>query len=257
MTTLALTAAFVILLWWASTGLVLVLDHQPSGRSRAAMAGASAVTLLAVAGIVATLERATPVGACIACACAVVVWGWHELAFLTGRLTGPRRQGCPAGCHGPRHVLHAIQAIAWHELALLATLVACAWLTREAANPVATWTFALLWAMRLSAKLNLYLGVRNPGTEMLPARMGYLASFFGRRHWNPLLPVSLIAIGGLTAWLASLALGADDVFLRTAAGLTTALAALALVEHLFLVMPWSVARLWGRADARPLKGSVS
>ena len=30
MTTLALTAAFVALLWWAGTGLVLLLDHRPA-----------------------------------------------------------------------------------------------------------------------------------------------------------------------------------------------------------------------------------
>jgi putative photosynthetic complex assembly protein 2 len=171
-------------------------------------------------------------------------------------VTGPRRTACPAGCRGPRHVVHAIQAIAWHELALLATLAIGWYATRDAANPVAAWTFALLWAMRLSAKLNLYLGVRNPGTEMLPARMHYLSSFFGRRRWNLLLPVSMLGIGALTAWLGSVALDADDGYVRTAAGLSAALAALALLEHLFLVMPWSVARLWGRGAGRALGESM-
>jgi putative photosynthetic complex assembly protein 2 len=255
-TTLALTAAFVALLWWAGTGLVLLLDHRPTEQSAPALRGASVAAALAVIGILATLDHATPAGACIAFACAVVVWGWHELSFLTGRVTGPRRSACPAGCRGPRHVLHAIQAIAWHELALLATL-AIGWIAvGDAANPVAAWTFALLWTMRLSAKLNLYLGVRNPGTEMLPAQMRYLASYFGHRRWNLLLPVSLLGIGALTAWLGSVALDADERYLRTAAGLATGLAALALLEHLFLVMPWSVARLWGRGDARPLGESL-
>lgn len=252
MTTLALTAVFVALLWWAGTGLVLLLDHRPADGSASALTGASAAAALAVAGIAATLDHATPAGACIAFVCAMVVWGWHELSFLTGRVTGPRRSACPVDCRGPRHVLHAIQAIAWHELALLATLAVGWYAAGDAANPVAAWTFALLWAMRLSAKVNLYLGVRNPGTEMLPARMRYLASYFGRRSWNLLLPVSLLGIGALTAWLGSVALDADERYLRTAAGLATALAALALIEHLFLVMPWSVARLWGRGDARRL-----
>ena len=37
-------------------------------------------------------------------------------------------------------------------------------------NQVATWTFALLWVMRLSAKFNLFLGVRNRGEEFGPIK---------------------------------------------------------------------------------------
>jgi putative photosynthetic complex assembly protein 2 len=99
--------------------------------------------------------------------------------------------------------------------------------------------------MRLSAKLNLFLGVRNPGTEMLPAHLRYLASFFGRRPMNALLPVSVAATALVVVWLARSALVAESTFEATAYGLVAALAALALLEHLFLILPWSVARLWG------------
>ena len=144
-----------------------------------------------------------------------------------------------------RHFGHAVEAIIHHELALAATLafvVALAW---NATNWVGAATFALLWTMRLSAKLNLFLGVRNPGTELLPAHLRYLASFFGRRPVNALLPVSVAGTALVVTWLTRSALGAGSAFEATGYGLVAALAALALLEHLFLIMPWSVARLWG------------
>lgn len=260
MTTLALTALFALLLWWASTGVVLYLDQQPRRTHAASMRWASLAAGLALAGLVATRDRATVGGACLAFACGIAIWGWHELSFLTGRVTGPRRHACADGCRGPRHFRHAVEAIIHHELAVAATLVLLVAIAWDASNRVGTATFALLWVMRLSAKLNLFLGVRNPGAELLPAQLGYLASFFGRRDWNVLLPVSVGIAALLVAWLARAALDADTPFERSGFGLLAALAALALIEHLFLVLPWSVGRLWGRprkaAGARPLPAPV-
>ena len=42
--------------------------------------------------------------------------------------------------------------------------------------------------MRQSAKLNLFLGVRNLSEEFLPPHLKYLQSFFRRRPMNALLP---------------------------------------------------------------------
>ncbi len=230
MTILALSALFALLLWWGSTGIVLYLDRRPERTHGRSLGGATLLAVLAVALLVATRGLETPIGACIAFACALAVWGWHELAFLIGRITGPRRQACPAGCGGPRHLRHAVEAILHHELALAATLALLVLLSIGAANRVGAETFALLWIMRISAKLNLFLGVRNPGTELLPGPLAYLA---------------LLAIAALAAALAVAALTAPGAFLATARGLLAALALLALLEHLFLVLPWSVGRLWG------------
>lgn len=245
MTTLALSALFAILLWWASTGIVLYLDQRPRPTHARSLRGASVVGVLALAGLVATRDLATVGGACLAFACAVLVWGWHEMSFLTGRVTGPRRHACAVGCRGPRHFRHAVEAIIHHELALAATLALLVALSWTATNWVGAATFALLWIMRLSAKLNLFLGVRNPGTELLPAHLHYLSSFFGSRPINALLPVSIATTALLVASLARSALDATSAFEATGHGLVAALAALALLEHLFLILPWSVARLWG------------
>jgi putative photosynthetic complex assembly protein 2 len=244
-TPILLPLLFALLLWWAGTLAVLLLDHRPVRSHGRSLRLASLGAALALAVLVGIRDLTTPFGAYLGFACALLIWGWHELSFLTGRVTGSRRGACPAGCAGWRHARHAFEAISHHEYALFATLALLLALAWNTANPLGAWTFLLLWTMRISAKLNLFLGVRNPGSELLPAPVQYLASFFGRRAWNPLLPVSLLGIALLLLALGRAAfLATAGSFDATAYGLLAALAALALFEHVCLVLPWPVTRLW-------------
>ena len=122
-------------------------------------------------------------------------------------------------------------------------IVAIGW---DAANPVGTWTFLLLWAMRQSAKLNLFLGVPNLGEEFLPEHLKYLRGFFNRRSMNLLFPFSVTG-GTLLAvrMIADARLAAAGSFDAVAATLLAALTVLAVLEHWFLVLPLPIAALWG------------
>ncbi len=71
------------------------------------------------------------------------------------------------------------------------TAVLLAALTWDAANPVGLWTFTVLWLMRWSAKLNVFLGVPNLNGDWLPAHLGFLQSYMGRRSMNHLFPLSV------------------------------------------------------------------
>ena len=77
-----------------------------------------------------------------------MIWGWHEMSFLLGFVTGSRREACAGGCRGWRHFWHATQAILHHELAIAATAVVMVALTWGGANQVGLWTFLVLWVMR-------------------------------------------------------------------------------------------------------------
>ena len=77
------------------------------------------------------------------------------------------------------------------------------------ANQVATWTFMVLWVMRLSAKLNVYLGVPNLTEEFLPAHLLYLKSFLARKPMNLLFPVSVTASTVVATHLVDLAASAN------------------------------------------------
>jgi putative photosynthetic complex assembly protein 2 len=136
-----------------------------------------------------------------------------------------------------------VQVLLWHELALLVTLVALWLWIGGRANPVAAWTFTLLYAMRVSAKLNLYLGVRNLSLDFLPERLGYLGSYFRRRRFNALMPWSLLLGGLAMLWvLGDVALAQPGA--RAARLLLASTLALALVEHLLMVLPLQPSLLW-------------
>jgi putative photosynthetic complex assembly protein 2 len=247
------------LVWWLGTGAVMLLDRLPRETLRWTLAFATVLLVGALLGIAHSADGHGVGAAYVAFVSAVAAWGWQEFAFLSGWITGPRKHACTAHAE-PRRLRQAVQVVLWHELTLLVLLALIAVLVSDGPNRVALWTFGLLWVMRLSAKLNLYLGVRQHGEEFLPERLRYLQTYFRRRAANPLMPVSLIGGAALAAWLIGGALAADGAA-RAGALLVGTLTALAVIEHLWMVLPWSPAVLWrwavagdraGVADRQPV-----
>lgn len=238
----ALVALFV---WWFGTGAVL-FARSAVGRAKAATGRvATGLALLGVALIWATAEDQTPLAALTAFVGAIALWAWHELSFLTGAITGPRKTPCPPGAKGWRRFRYAAETLIHHELTLaVTTLSLVVWLW-HAPNPTAAWTFAILWGMRLSTKFNIFFGAPNVAEELLPDDLRYLATYFARRGPTLLFPISLAAGIGLAVWLASMAFtpGADE-FARSAHMLAATLTALGVLEHAFLALPMREAALW-------------
>ncbi len=240
-----LPLGYTLLVWWFSTGLILYLDGLPKHTFRRSLAVATALLAGALAGIALTGSDATPRGAYLAFSGAVVVVGWVEMTFLMGVLTGPRKTPCPPRCSEWQRLLFATQAILYHECALILAAAAVVGLTWNAPNQVATWTFLILWVMRTSAKLNLFFGVRNLYESFLPDHLSHMKTYFTRRAMNLLLPVVVVAGSLLTAWLWILA--ADDgasAYEVTRCSLLATLLMLAVLEHLFLVLPLPTESLW-------------
>lgn len=245
MSAIALPVLVALLAWWLATGAILFLDGLPRSTYRHSLAAASILALVALAGLFITRDDATVAGAYAAFAGGLMIWAWQEMAFLMGFVTGPRKHACAPGCRGWRHFLHGVHALLHHELALLAGGALVIALTWGGANPVGLWTYVALWVMRQSAKLNLFLGVRNLGESLLPEHLHYLKGYFRRRAMNPLLPVSVLLSGGLAVLLTVTALAPEATpFQVTAQLLLAALLALAAIEHLFLVLPVPLDALW-------------
>lgn len=240
-----LPVAYALFLWWFTTGLVLVLDGLPRRTHRWSMLGTTAVLGVSLYGLAATAADASATGAYVAFTCGVLVWGWQEVAFLTGFLAGPRRTACPPGAGEWRRFAQAIHAILYHELAIVAAAAVVLALTWDAPNRVGAWTFLILWVMRQSANLNLFLGVRNLGLEFLPEHLAYLGSFFRQRPMNLLFPVSVTAATWVLALMVERAVAPGaSAFEVAALTLCAALLGLAILEHWFLVLPLPVAALW-------------
>lgn len=251
---------FAVTLWWAATGLILYLDGLPRATFRISMAAASVLALAALAGVAHGAGFTGAQASYCGFTCALVLWGWMEMSFLMGWVTGPRKVACPPGCHGPAHFRHATEAILHHELAIAGGAALLWLLSDDTGNRTALHTYLLLWVMRLSAKLNLHLGVRNFSEEFLPPHLLYLTSFFRRRNMNALWPLSMagacVATGELVHRAASAAAGSAE---QTSAVLLATLAGLAATEHLFMVLPLPFNAIWNwglksrqRPHARPL-----
>jgi putative photosynthetic complex assembly protein 2 len=240
-----LPLGFTLVAWWASTAGILYLVKLPRHTHRWTMlAGTLALPVLLYAVATAGGESARgPAAAYVAFTAALLVWGWQELAFLLGYVTGPRRLPCPDDISRGRRVALAIEVVLHHELALLVLGVAVFLLSPPDGGRVAWWTFAALWLMRLSAKLNLFLGARNPQEHLLPPHLAYLGSYFRRRPMNRLFPwsigLSLLAIAILGG--AAFGHGASEHD-RTALLLVTALVALGALEHGLMMVPTRSAR---------------
>jgi len=246
--TSALPLLTTLALWFAGTALIVWLANRPSATF------ARSLTLGGVAGIAGLLlilfsaDRTSASSHYAAFAGALLIWGWHELAFLTGAITGPRRTPA-AGEQGWSRFRAATATLIHHELALAATAAILLGLTWGAANQTGAYAFALLLALRLSAKLNLFLGVPNFSDELLPKHLNYLKGYFGTPKLHIVLLLSLLASAAFALWLGARALAAPA---DAGMWLLFALAALGALEHLFLALPVRDGALWRWAmPARP------
>lgn len=242
---IALPVGVAVAAWWLSTVVLIYRAGLPPASYRATLAGATAVMLLGVWAVVASRDDPGRGGAYLAFLGALAIWGWHEVSYLFGFVSGPRPSPCPEGCRGWQRFVYGLKTCAYHELAIVATAALIAAITWQAPNRVALWTYVILWLMRWSAKLNIFFGVRNFHAEFWPEHLRYLESFVRERRMNALFPLSvaLAALGlgllGIAAFEAEAASAR-----RTGALLLATLLALATLEHLLLVMRVPDQMLW-------------
>ena len=241
----SIALAFAVFIWWFSTGIVILLNRMSRTAVALSLVLSSLLGVAALFGLAHTAQQTGVNGAYCAFTSALLVWGWNELTFLTGWITGPRTTALPVEAAGWPRFVQSLRAVLWHELAILLVGCAIVAITWNAPNQVGTGTYLVLWTMRTSAKLNLFLGVRNLSEEFLPAHLAYLESFFRRRRLNIFFPFALALASMCLWWLVGyasnpLASQAQSV----GAVLVATLLALAIVEHLMLVLPVDTTALW-------------
>ena len=249
---LALAAASAAFIWWFATGALLLIDRRAERTFARSMTCATLLLPLVLLWMHLSAGGTGAGAAYAGFGAAILFWAWLELSFLLGYITGPRRHACASGCSGPRHFVHAAQAVIHHELALLAGGLLVAACTAQAPNRTALHAYLILFGMRLSAKLNLFLGVPNVGERFLPPHLRYLESFFRRRAMNALMPFSLLAGSVLTVLLTRAQLASTDAFHAASYGLLASLAGLGVLEHALMVLPLRGERLWQRLLGAPL-----
>ena len=245
-------AGIAMFAWWFFTGIILwrvrVADNLERSGDRDAHRNSvilgfpvfAAGVALAYASIIDGSANGTYMGFLATLA----LWGWIELAFLSGVITGPNRKPCPPFAAQSDRFWRAVGTIAWHELALIATMVILGYVSWSAENPFAFYTFALLFFARISAKLNLFFGVPRINTQFLPRPLSHLPSHFRFARMNPFFPVSVSVLTVATALLLERTISATTSGTTAGFALLTCLCALALLEHWFMVLPLPDEKLW-------------
>ena len=241
----SLLALFV---WWFSTGAILMAvkhaDRQGPGAGRRMTLLGLPMLILGAFGFWESMDDTSPLGACIAFLSALGIWGWIELAFLTGVITGPNTYRLPPNTPEWERFIRAWGTLAYHEMLLVAALITLFLIAWDAPNIFGAWTFAVLFFARISAKLNLFFGVPKINVDFLPSALAHLATYFRIRPLNWLFPISVSALSFATAcWL-------ERIHDATTQGqiigftLLTAITALALLEHWVMVLPIPDEKLW-------------
>jgi putative photosynthetic complex assembly protein 2 len=224
--------------WWAST--VAIMRVAGGGLTvRRVVVGGIPALVASCALAVFSAPRVDAPGDVAGFIAALLAWGFVELTLLTGVVVGRRRTPCPP-LRGARRFVVATEAVWHHELLLVAVgalVVACA----HGDNNTAALTYGTLWVLRLSAKLNLFIGVPHAHAHLLPQRVSYLASYFGPgRHSSALWASIALGCAALVFGLVW-ALGRG---VRVADALVLSLGALGVLEHIFMAINVGDDRLW-------------
>jgi putative photosynthetic complex assembly protein 2 len=233
--------------WWLSTGLVLAMVHRTERGGWRPVHVMPLMTLFGAFGFALMLFGAgqtTPLGSYAGFFGALLIWAWHEAAFLTGALIGRRAGECPPDLMGFARFKAAWEAICDHEIAILLTGVGLWFALSGSDNLFGLAAFALLWGMRISAKLLIFFGAPHAVSDLMPRRIAHLKSYFRTDRVTPLF---FVLMAGATAVFAVLVIGAGRATQdHSVVGhiLLASFMALAILEHLILVIPVSDTALW-------------
>ena len=241
-------AVFALFAWWFSTGAILLVVRRADRRGgeahlMAVLAGLP-VLALGIAAVAASLPSQSVSGVFLGFLGALAIWGWIELAFLAGLIAGPNRAPCPAGLALPDRFLRGFQTVAHHELLLLAGLAGLVVASAGAPNRMALATYLILFVARITAKLNLFLGVPRINVEFVPERLSHLKSHLREAPPTLAFPAAITVLTALLAVCVERLWFAQSDVTATGYALLTALTALALLEHWLMVVPLPDAKLW-------------
>lgn len=248
MTNSWIAGLLAVFLWWFSTGILLwrvrFADNAGGNAHFWSVIFGLPLLIAGIIGLHLSLTMITINGVYAAFLSALAIWGWIEIAFLSGAITGPNQRICPPQTGWKDRLSRAIGTIAYHEALLILTLIVIAFVTRGMPNDFALLTFAVLFFARISAKVNLFLGVPRINVEFLPRPLAHLPSHFRHAKMNGFFPVAVTALTFAAGCWMERAISAPTEARQIGFVLLAALTLLALLEHWFMVLPLPDQKLW-------------
>ena len=237
-----------VFVWWFSTGILLwrvrFADNAGGDAHFKSVILGLPMLFAGVIGLHLSLTDTSIAGVYYAFLSALAIWGWIELAFLSGAITGPNHRICPQNATSKDRFQRAVGTIAYHEVLLILTLALLAYVSHGMPNHFALLTFAVLYFARLSAKLNLFFGVPRINIEFLPRPLAHLASHFRTARLTAFFPASVTLLTFAAGCWLERAVSAPTDARQIGFVLLAALTLLALLEHWFMVLPLPDQKLW-------------
>jgi putative photosynthetic complex assembly protein 2 len=224
----------LVMFWWLVTGLIVATQRDQLTRALA-LGLALALGALGVQLTWRTRDDVTPKSAQLAFIGGAFLWVLVQTTFYGGWLVGPELAIPASAGPSPRLAIHAIGATAWNMAAAAAVFGWCVAVSGR--NGMGWRTVGAFWACDQLAKLNVFLGVANPGTHFLPDHLTFLVAYFGPQRNSALLPVSVAVLAALAGWLLWRVVRDRDGFAREANALLGVLLALAALEIMLLGLP--------------------
>ncbi len=248
MTDYVMPVLFVILLWWSSTGAILWLARGLDKQMNSRLIIMSVFCFIGFGGLITSTFYNEVWAVYLAFVSALIIWGWVEFTFLAGLITGKTKETCPENINEKSRFVHAFNVINHHEFTLLGALIIIILIDMSGGSAMASKTFACMWLMRIGAKFAVFSGVPKLSIEMMPERLAYLQSYFrndriGWGYWASVVGCSVFFAAGIYALLHV----HYGQVVHTQITMLTALVGLALLEHIFMVLPIADSRLWSWA----------
>ena len=241
-------ALFALFAWWFFTGVILLIVRRADAGKAVAHGRNVFLTVplfaLGAALLVISAQEKTVLNAYLAFFSVLLIWGWIELSFLSGVITGPELRPCPKHLTGYARFARAWDTISRHELLLAATLLAVVVTTSHMPNTVGLWTYLILFTARISAKLNLFFGVPRINTEFVPIPLQHIKYYFLKGPITMAFPIGVTFLSVTAACFAERMYSSEIEATTIGFALLTALATLAAIEHWFMVVPLPDAKLW-------------
>jgi len=239
----------VIVAWWLGTGLVLYMQQTIVTIRRPLILTLILVSAASLAAMLVSAQGSQPWQSYLGFFAAICLWGCIELSYYTGMISGVHKRRCPEKCTTGKRFRLALGASIWHEVSVLFVGGVVLTLLFGADNPVALYSFLVLWIMRWSAKLNLFFGVPNFNTDWFPKRLAYAHSYIRRAPITLFFPLSVVSACLIAAELISRSMTSEypEALITLLPGI---LLSLAILEHLFMALPIADSELWNRIFSR-------
>lgn len=197
---IAAAVGYAIVLWWVSTGAIIVLYRRPPWTYDGSFGAYSVVAAVAAVGLFVLRDDDSVSAVYLSFSAGTLLWGWNLAAYYTGCITGSRRIVTGTALTDAERFTHAMRASAAHEAVSVILVILCVAGSWGAKNLAGFGCVVLFYSLHMLAKLVIYFGVPNFSGAWLPEHLRYITAFFGppRLHWFAFCAVALAVL--LTGW---------------------------------------------------------